>query len=355
MSTYRPAGQGFSLKALLENPDLQNPTNFQTGGSDLKKNGKLGGMAPHYNSAFLGSNMWDRQTGRGDSDLIDLEYMDLDEFLTENGIPVSLEEQDEAETINLLASALGRSPTRSSETGSPLGALLSSEPPKYQPMKLKNDSPGKPVDIGGYLPESPVRQQSFSPISLSPVQSPKSVEPTSAIERCLLDDNFGIKSAALQKMKPKVIPKVSIPTPIAPSQAKKQYPAEDLSVASIPVYTQMNPPQDYSHSLASSLRQQWSEASKQSFHSDDSFSDDGSEDNMVFVTDSAKDDKYWQRRKKNNVAAKRSRDARRVKENQIAMRASFLERENDDLHEKYEEILRQNEELIKRLSKYEKV
>ncbi|XP_052794455.1 thyrotroph embryonic factor-like isoform X2 [Mya arenaria] len=337
MSTYRPAGQGFSLKALLENPDLQNPTNFQTGGSDLKKNGKLGGMAPHYNSAFLGSNMWDRQTGRGDSDLIDLEYMDLDEFLTENGIPVSLEEQDEAETINLLASALGRSPTRSSETGSPLGALLSSEPPKYQPMKLKNDSPGKPVDIGGYLPESPVRQQSFSPISLSPVQSPKSVEPTSAIERCLLDDNFGIKSAALQKMKPKVIPKVSIPTPIAPSQAKKQYPAEDLSVASIPGQENFDP-------TARKFSEE--ELKPQPIIK---------KSRKVFVTDSAKDDKYWQRRKKNNVAAKRSRDARRVKENQIAMRASFLERENDDLHEKYEEILRQNEELIKRLSKYEKV
>lgn len=40
------------------------------------------------------------------------------------------------------------------------------------------------------------------------------------------------------------------------------------------------------------------------------------------------DEKYWQRRKKNNVAAKRSRDARRLKENQITVRAAFLEREN---------------------------
>lgn len=40
-----------------------------------------------------------------------------------------------------------------------------------------------------------------------------------------------------------------------------------------------------------------------------------------------KDDKYWARRRKNNMAAKRSRDARRVKENQIAMRAAFLEKE----------------------------
>ena len=40
-----------------------------------------------------------------------------------------------------------------------------------------------------------------------------------------------------------------------------------------------------------------------------------------------KDEKYWVRRRKNNQAAKRSRDARRVKENQIALRASYLEKE----------------------------
>jgi len=40
-----------------------------------------------------------------------------------------------------------------------------------------------------------------------------------------------------------------------------------------------------------------------------------------------KDEKYWARRRKNNMAAKRSRDARRVKENQIALRAGFLEKE----------------------------
>ena len=41
-----------------------------------------------------------------------------------------------------------------------------------------------------------------------------------------------------------------------------------------------------------------------------------------------KDGKYWERRVKNNVAAQRSRQARRLKENQIALRAAFLEREN---------------------------
>lgn len=48
---------------------------------------------------------------------------------------------------------------------------------------------------------------------------------------------------------------------------------------------------------------------------------------LQFVPNELKDEKYWARRRKNNMAAKRSRDARRLKENQIAMRANFLEKE----------------------------
>lgn len=45
-------------------------------------------------------------------------------------------------------------------------------------------------------------------------------------------------------------------------------------------------------------------------------------------TDKDKDAAYWERRRKNNEAAKRSRDARRAKEDEIAIRAAFLEQEN---------------------------
>lgn len=41
-----------------------------------------------------------------------------------------------------------------------------------------------------------------------------------------------------------------------------------------------------------------------------------------------KDPTYWEKRRKNNEAAKRSRDARRAKEDEIAIRAAFLEQEN---------------------------
>lgn len=46
------------------------------------------------------------------------------------------------------------------------------------------------------------------------------------------------------------------------------------------------------------------------------------------VAPDLKDEAYWERRRKNNEAAKRSRDARRSKETEIALRAAFLEQEN---------------------------
>merc|ERR1712179_431462 len=50
-----------------------------------------------------------------------------------------------------------------------------------------------------------------------------------------------------------------------------------------------------------------------------------------YVSPERKDDKYWEKRGKNNVAARRSREARRLKENQIALRAAYLEKQNVNL------------------------
>ena len=73
------------------------------------------------------------------------------------------------------------------------------------------------------------------------------------------------------------------------------------------------------------------------------------------VMEECKDDKYWERRRKNNMAAKRSRDARRAKENQIAIRASFLERENKALAQELSKARADNHLLRERLCKYEVV
>lgn len=71
------------------------------------------------------------------------------------------------------------------------------------------------------------------------------------------------------------------------------------------------------------------------------------------MPDELKDDKYWARRRKNNVAAKRSRDARRMKENQIAVRATYLERENDLLRKQLEDFKRENKVLKIKLARFE--
>ncbi|XP_060525263.1 transcription factor ces-2 [Cylas formicarius] len=46
------------------------------------------------------------------------------------------------------------------------------------------------------------------------------------------------------------------------------------------------------------------------------------------IPDAQKDDKYFERRRRNNQAAKKSRDARKMREDQIALKATLLEHEN---------------------------
>ncbi|KAM4023197.1 thyrotroph embryonic factor isoform 2-T2 [Anomaloglossus baeobatrachus] len=73
----------------------------------------------------------------------------------------------------------------------------------------------------------------------------------------------------------------------------------------------------------------------------------------VYVPEDLKDEKYWNRRKKNNVAAKRSRDARRLKENQITVRAAFLEKENTALRTEVAELRKELGKCRNIITKYE--
>jgi leukemia factor-related protein len=64
-----------------------------------------------------------------------------------------------------------------------------------------------------------------------------------------------------------------------------------------------------------------------------------------YVPSESKNEKYWEKRVKNNVAARRSREARRLKENQIALRAAFLEKENFALKDQVKKIDIENKRL----------
>ena len=59
------------------------------------------------------------------------------------------------------------------------------------------------------------------------------------------------------------------------------------------------------------------------------------------VPEEMKDGKYWENRLKNKEATRRSREARRVKENQIILRAAYLEKENKNLKQ-----VKQVEQLV---------
>jgi len=80
----------------------------------------------------------------------------------------------------------------------------------------------------------------------------------------------------------------------------------------------------------------------------------------IYVPDEAKDDRYWDKRCKNNFAARRSREARRLKENQIALRAAYLEKQNQALRRELEDakfntskLAMERDILKKKLHKYE--
>ena len=49
------------------------------------------------------------------------------------------------------------------------------------------------------------------------------------------------------------------------------------------------------------------------------------------IPEDLKDNKYFERRRRNNLAAKRSRDARKTREDQVTVRANYLETENSIL------------------------
>jgi len=79
----------------------------------------------------------------------------------------------------------------------------------------------------------------------------------------------------------------------------------------------------------------------------------GTKGQKTVVPGHMKDDRYWARREKNNLAAKRSRDARRMKENQIAMRAQFLEDQHEKMSEELAEAKKTIAILKKKLQRYE--
>ncbi|KAK3508350.1 hypothetical protein QTP70_022930 [Hemibagrus guttatus] len=241
-------------------------------------------------SASLTPTIWDK-TIPYDGENFHLEYMDLDEFLLENQIPAALEEE------------LHKS--------------------------LEQEAQGSPAipEVSGTVP-----------------QVPGETEKAAEVRKIKGEDerrDGGI--AELQVMahatEPKAKPELATPSPVNLEDIEVsvnfQPDPADLVLSSIPGGELFNP-RKHRFSEEELKPQPMIKKAKK-----------------VFVPDNSKDDKYWFRRKKNNQAAKRSRDARRLKENQIAVRASFLERENAALRQEVAELRKNCSRCKKIMALYE--
>lgn len=284
---------GITLKALLEDPNLINPPKLNQGDKNLKdgKDPLDTGLLWDPAQAYLGGQLWEK-TLPYDANDFNLEYMDLDEFLHENGLP-SPGPVSEIQTPNVsptprLTSLAAKSPmpssNNSSQSNSPTHAVQAPAPAR-QPITAPQSPIGPCLDE--YAQVVQVRQLNSSPIHGQEVK----VE-------------FHINE-------------------------------QDIMLATAPGQEEFNPV-----------------AAK--------FSEDDlrpqpmiKKSKKVFVPSDQKDNKYWARREKNNIAAKRSRDARRIKENQIALRAAFLETENDSLRVDLKKTKKENQELKLRIHELE--
>lgn len=322
MAFFGLGSNGITLKELLEDPKLQNPPHLNQDGKFDKLKGSQSPGGLDFSSAFLGPNIWGNPGNDGD---INLEYMDLDEFLSENGIPVDLEEvsndsKNSNNNVNLKIPSPGQSPV-ASRTESPVSVHPVVSPQAYVP------SP----DIT--TPSSPVSEKSPS----SPVQvvgSPSgSASPAAGINFDVSDQDLALSSA------PGVFRSGDIDFGIDSDNSMDKETSDD-------------DPND-SNIKAEFVGQEFDPKRRRFTEEELRPQPMIKKSRKIFVPEDCKDEKYWQRRKKNNVAAKRSRDARRIKENQIALRAAFLEKQTENLKDELEKMKKENQKLKAMLAKYE--
>lgn len=261
------------LKSLLEHslPWPEKKTDKEKGKEKLEED-EAAAASTMAVSASLMPPIWDK-TIPYDGESFHLEYMDLDEFLLENGIPASPTHL--AQNLLLPVAELEGKESAGSSTASP----PSSSNVIFQPSETVSST------------ESSLEKERETPSPIDP----------SCVE---VDVNFN-------------------PDPA------------DLVLSSVPGGELFNPRK---HKFAEEDLKPQPMIKKAK---------------KVFVPDEQKDEKYWTRRKKNNVAAKRSRDARRLKENQITIRAAFLEKENTALRTEVAELRKEVGKCKTIVSKYE--
>ncbi|KAM9299168.1 D site-binding protein [Gastrophryne carolinensis] len=271
-----------SLKSLLQGPIKGQERRPKDMGNcimrdkERKLEDEMAGSRPHC--AFLGSLLWERTLPYNE-----IEYVDLDEFLLENGLPPS---------------------------------------PSHQPFSPANLTP-------------PPSNQSVVDLS-RPASCASSTSACSSPGQSMQGSEF---EHSISKAGPGTPLSSESPSPVDPESVEvimnfDPDPA-DLALSSIPGHETFDPRKHRFSEEELKPQPIMKKARK------------------IQVPDEQKDEKYWNRRYKNNEAAKRSRDARRLKENQITVRAAFLEKENAVLRQEVAKIRQELSRYRNILSKYE--
>ncbi|KAK2833771.1 hypothetical protein Q5P01_017660 [Channa striata] len=281
-------------------------------------------------SASLTPAIWEK-TIPYDGETFHLEYMDLDEFLLENGIPVSLEEEELQKTLASVERR-GKSIPKVSATT----ATTTTTTPAATATVSSVESPSSASATSTFTsdPEEPVTVTTLQPAKM---------EEEDEEEEEQEEDSLPEEAPAVVEVKKEKTDQNgterNTPSPIDPDAIEVdinfQPDPTDLVLSSVPGGELFNP-RKHKFSEEELKPQPMIKKAKK-----------------VFVPDEQKDEKYWSRRKKNNVAAKRSRDARRLKENQITVRASFLERENAALRQQVAELRKDCGRCKNILARYE--
>uniref|UniRef100_A0A3Q4BDZ8 BZIP domain-containing protein n=1 Tax=Mola mola TaxID=94237 RepID=A0A3Q4BDZ8_MOLML len=262
-------------------------------------------LRPNSQSAFLGPLLWER-TLPCDGGLFQLQYMDLEEFLTENGMGMH---------SNGPSSTSAQIPSQSSQSAVP-NQSSQCPPTSPPPCSSSSSSMSSSSSSSSLLGLETQQQQGMmgGPECLHGGQAmPQDPSPTST---CPPGPTAGTNGSS------------DIMVNFDPDPA-------DLALSSVPGQEAFDP-----------RRHRFSE-------------DELKPQPMIkkarkmLVPNEQKDEKYWSRRVKNNEAAKRSRDARRLKENQISVRAAFLERENAALRQEVADMRKELGRCRNIINKYE--
>ncbi|XP_024256525.1 hepatic leukemia factor isoform X1 [Oncorhynchus tshawytscha] len=272
-------------------------------------------------SAFLGPHLWERTLPCSDGGLFQLQYMDLEEFLTENGMAMHNKGGNGS-------SASAQVPSQSS--------LQSAVP-----NQSSQCPPSSPPPCSSSSSSMSSSSSSSSLLGLDNVPLPPNGLPgMMGGPECLHGGQVG---------PPDLSPSSTTTSPCPPG------PPGGPPVTSGTADVMVNFDPDPADVALSSVPGQEAFDPRRHRFSDEELKPQPmiKKARKMLVPDEQKDDKYWSRRYKNNEAAKRSRDARRLKENQITVRAAFLERENAALRQEVADMRKELGRCRNILNKFE--